>query len=135
MSFGLIYEIVSKRSGTSETATSSSWKFYLSGEGLSNYPPYPAELISPTSGKSFAPSTNSVELSWEGSHPEGELITYTLFFDNLDGLQEPLTDNKNITSKSKIVDVDSGNTYYWRVKTTDTNLNSSYSQIFSFIVD
>ena len=53
----------------------------------------------------------------------------------LDGLQEPLTDNKNITSKSKIVDVDSGNTYYWRVKTTDTNLNSSYSQIFSFIVD
>ena len=104
------WQIVSKRSGTSETATSSSWKFYLSGEGLSNYPPYPAELISPTSGKSFAPSTNSVELSWEGSHPEGELITYTLFFDNLDGLQEPLTDNKNITSKSKIVDVDSGNT-------------------------
>ena len=28
----------------------------------------------------------------------------------LDGLQEPLTDNKNITSESKIVDVDSGNT-------------------------
>ena len=127
--------IISKRSGTSVTATSNSWKFYLSGEGLLNYPPFPADLISPTSGKSFASTTTSVELSWEGDDPDGEILTYTLYFDNQDGLQTPSLENKNISSNSKNVNVNSGNTYYWRIKTTDTNENSSYSQVYSFIID
>ena len=36
-----------------------------------NYPPYPAKLISPKSGSSLSAGTTSVELSWEGSDPDG----------------------------------------------------------------
>ena len=58
------WKVTSKRNGTSKTAESSTWKFYLSGNGINNYPPYPSTLISPSSGNVFPSSTTSVELSW-----------------------------------------------------------------------
>mgnify|MGYP001179890183 FL=1 len=129
------WKVISKRNGTSKTATSNTWKFYLSGDGLTNYPPYPAKLISPKSGSSLSAGTTSVELSWEGSDPDGESLTYTLYFDTTDGLQSPLSSNKNITLSSKSVSVSSGKTYYWRIKSTDPNENSSYSLIYTFRVE
>ena len=45
----------------SKTAESSTWKFYLSSDGITNYPPYPSTLISPSSGHVFSSSTSSVE--------------------------------------------------------------------------
>jgi hypothetical protein len=114
---------------------SSTWKFYLSGDGISNYPPYPSTLISPSSGNVFSTSTTSVELSWEGSHPENSSLTYDLFIDTTDGLQDPISSNQNLSIKSKSVLVNSGNSYYWRVKAKDINNNSSYSTIHSFRVE
>ena len=129
------WKVTSKRNGTSKTAESSTWKFYLSGDGISNYPPYPSTLISPSSGNVFPSSTSSVELSWEGSHPENSSLTYDLYIDTTDGLQEPISSNKNLSAKSKSLQVSSGKSYYWRVKATDSNNNSSYSIVFSFKVD
>jgi len=123
--------------GPKGTAPSESetWKFYLSGNGISNYPPYPSTLISPSSGHVFPSSTTSVELSWEGSHPENSSLNYDLYIDTTDGLQEPISSNKNLSAKSKSLQVSSGKSYYWRVKATDSNNNSSYSIVFSFRVD
>ena len=129
------WKITSKRNGTTVTVESSTWKFYLSSDGISNYPPYPSTLISPSSGHIFSSSTSSVELSWEGSHPENSSLTYSLFIDTTDGLQDPTPSNQNLSVKSKSVQVSSGNSYYWRVKATDSNDNSSYSAIHSFKVE
>ena len=129
------WKIISKRNGTAKTVESSTWKFYLSGDGISNYPPYPSTLISPSSGHVFSSSNTSVELSWEGSHPENSSLTYDLYIDTTNGLQEPISSNKNLSAKFKSVQVSSGNSYYWRVKATDSNNNSSYSIVFSFKVD
>ena len=129
------WKITSKRNGTSETAESSTWKFYLSSDGISNYPPYPSTLLSPISAHSFSSDTSSVELSWEGLHPENLTLTYDLFIDTTDGLQDPISSNQNLSAKSKSVQVSSGNSYYWRVKATDSNNNSSYSAIHSFKVE
>ena len=129
------WKVTSKRNGTAETVESSTWKFYLSSDGISNYPPYPSTLISPSSGHVFSSSTSSVELSWEGSHPENSSLTYYLIIDTIDGLQEPISSNQNLSVKSKSVQVSSGNSYYWRVKATDSNNNSSYSAIHSFKVE
>ena len=129
------WKVTSKRNGTAETIESSTWKFYLSGDGISNYPPYPSTLISPSSGHVFSSSTSSVELSWEGSHPENSSLTYYLFIDTTNGLQDPTSSNQNLSVKSKSVQVSSGNSYYWRVKATDSNNNSSYSAIHSFKVE
>ena len=129
------WKITSKRNGTIVTVESSTWKFYLSSDGISNYPPYPSTLISPSSGHIFSSSNTSVELSWEGSHPENSSLTYSLFIDTTDGLQDPISSNQNLSVKSKSVKVSSGNSYYWRVKATDSNNNSSYSAIHSFKVE
>ena len=129
------WKVTSKRNGTAETVESSTWKFYLSSDGISNYPPYPSTLISPFSGHVFSSSTSSVELSWEGSHPENSSLTYYLFIDTTNGLQDPTSSNQNLSVKSKSVQVSSGNSYYWRVKATDSNNNSSYSAIHSFKVE
>ena len=129
------WKITSKRNGTTVTVESSTWKFYLSSDGISNYPPYPSTLISPSSGHIFSSSTSSVELSWKGSHPENSSLTYSLFIDTTDGLQDPTPSNQNLSVKSKSVQVSSGNSYYWRVKATDSNDNSSYSAIHSFKVE
>ena len=129
------WKITSKRNGTSETAESSTWKFYLSSDGISNYPPYPSTLLSPISAHSFSSDTSSVELSWEGLHPENLTLTYDLFIDTTDGLQDPISSNQNLSAKSKSVQVSSGKSYYWRVKAKDTNNNSSYSTIHSFKIE
>ena len=129
------WKITSKRNGTIVTVESSTWKFYLSSDGISNYPPYPSTLISPSSGHIFSSSNTSVELSWEGSHPENSSLTYSLFIDTTDGLQDPISSNQNLSVKSKSVQVSSGSSYYWRVKATDSNNNSSYSAIHSFKVE
>ena len=127
--------VESKRSGTSETSLSSNWKFYLSGDGLTNHPPFPSKLISPRSGTTFSSSTTIIELSWEGSDPDNDSILYTLFFDIIDGFQNPLNENINLESNLKRIDVNSSTTYYWRIKATDSKGNSSYSIIYTFRVN
>lgn len=129
------WKVTSKRNGTTETSNSSIWKFYLSGDGISNYPPYPSTLIYPTSGFSFPSDTTEVNLQWEGSHPENSSLTYDLYIDTTDGLQDPVSSNQNLNTTSKTVQVSSGNSYYWRVKATDSNNNSSYSIIHSFRIN
>lgn len=129
------WKITSKRNGTTETAESPTWKFYLSGEGVSNYPPYPSTLVSPTSGYTFPSDTSEIQLSWEGLHPESLSLTYDLYIDTTDGLQDPVSSNQNLSETSKTIQVSSENSYYWRVKTTDSNNNSSYSIVYSFRVD
>lgn len=129
------WEVKSKRSGTSETSLSSNWKFYLSGDGLTNHPPFPSKLISPRSGTTFSSSTTVVELSWEGSDPDNDSILYTLFVDNKNGLQNALSENINLRVSSKSIEVKSSKIYYWRIKATDTNGNSSYSLVYTFSVN
>ena len=95
------WKITSKRNGTTETAESPTWKFYLSGDGVSNYPPYPSTLVSPTSGYTFPSDTSEVQLSWEGSHPESLLLTYDLYIDTTDGLQDTVSSNQNLSDLMK----------------------------------
>ena len=128
------WKVVSKANDTSDTTSSDTWQFYLAGDGQENYAPFPATIISPTSGAAVDASNGLVTLSWEGNDPdEGDSLTYTIYFDEIDGLQDPQTDNTNITESSLEVEVESGTTYYWRVKTSD-GTSSSFTLVYSFIV-
>lgn len=130
------WKVISKRDGTSSTATSDIWRFYLSGEGTANYAPFPVALLSPSRGVAFQSSTTSVDLSWEqGSDPDGDSLTYTVYIDTIDGLQPPSDDNTGITANTLSINVSSGNTYYWRVKATDSNDNSSFSLVYTFQIE
>ena len=127
------WKVVSKSNGTSDTNTSDTWQFYLAGDGQENYAPFPATIISPTSGAAVDITDGKITLSWEGNDPdETDSLTYTIYFDNVDGLQDPV--KENISETSFEVNVENGKTYYWRIKTSDGQ-SSSYTIVYSFSVN
>ena len=129
------WKVVSKANDTSDTTSSDTWQFYLAGDGQENYAPFTATILSPTSGAAVDASNGLVTLSWEGNDPdEGDSLTYTIYFDEVDGLQDPQTANTDITETSLEVEVEDGTTYYWRVKTSD-GTSSSFTLVYSFIVN
>ncbi len=83
------WQIVSKSDETSTTATSELWQFYLAGDGEENYAPYPASIISPASGSTVAASEEGlITLKWSGEDPDEDTLTYTVYIDTVDGLQD-----------------------------------------------
>lgn len=126
------WKVISKNTSTTQTGTSSSWKFYLAGQGIKNYAPFPAELKTPASGSTVSRSDGKVTFTWEGSDPDqGDELKYTLYVDKTDGKQSPASDLTNISAKTADVALDAGTLYYWRIKTSD-GTNSSFSTVYSF---
>ena len=127
------WKVVSKANDTSDTTESDTWQFYLAGDGQENYAPFPATILSPTSGAAVDTNNGSITLSWEGNDPDEEdSLTYTIYFDEVDGLQDPIEEDSSETELE--VSVESGTTYYWRVKTSDGK-SSSFTLVYSFIVN
>ncbi len=123
--------VVSKNSGT-KTAQSTTWKFYNAGDAASSYAPFPAELVSPEMGTNLSTSTTSVTLQWKGSDVDNDIVNYDVAF----GTVNPPSNNLGTTNATEFsVDVTSGNTYYWRIVTTDGQNNSSESEVFQFKID
>tara|TARA_B110000444_G_scaffold261345_1_gene312803 strand:- start:727 stop:1482 length:756 start_codon:yes stop_codon:yes gene_type:complete len=129
------WKVISKSKDTSETSTSEIWQFYLAGDGQENYAPFPATIVNPSSGASVDASDGKIILSWGGNDPdESDTLTYTIYFDDIDGLQDPSEDNTGVSETSIEVSVESGKTYYWRVKTSDEK-SSSFTLVYSFFVN
>lgn len=127
------WKIVSKANDTNDTTESDTWQFYLAGDGQENYAPFPATILSPLSGAAVDSNNGSITLSWEGNDPdEVDSLTYTIYFDQVDGLQDPIEEDSSETELE--VSVESGTTYYWRVKTSDGK-SSSFTLVYSFIVN
>lgn len=123
--------IESKNSGSTR-ASSEIWKFYLAGDGESNFAPFPSEAISPSPGATVAFGNGTVKLEWEESEdPDGDPVTYTLFADKIDGKQAPQEAWKNLTGTSKEISVEANTVYYWRVVTSD-GINTASSITYTF---
>ena len=128
-----MWKVISKNTSTTQTGTSSSWKFYLAGQGIKNYAPFPADLKTPKSGSTISRSSEGkITFTWEGSDPDqNDELKYTLYVDKTDGKQSPASDLTNISAKTADVTLDAATLYYWRVKTSD-GTNSSFSTVYSF---
>lgn len=123
--------VVSKNSGT-KTTQSATWKFYNAGEAVSSYAPFPAELVSPEMGISLSATTGSVTLQWQGSDVDDDIVNYDVLFG---AINPPNTIQGTTSSTYFTVDVSSGNTYYWRIITKDSQNNTSESEVFQFKID
>ena len=129
------WRVVSKSNASNVTTNSDTWQFYLEGEGEENHVPFSATIISPSSGSTVNPSDGNVLLDWEGNDPDqGDELTYTVYFDSVDGLQSPSSEHTDLSESSLGVNVTSGTTYYWRVKTSDQT-SSSFTIVYSFQVN
>ncbi|HMC01124.1 MAG TPA: hypothetical protein VKN14_08830 [Flavobacteriaceae bacterium] len=123
--------VISRNSGT-QTAQSSTWKFYNAGEAVTSYAPFPAELVAPNMGSALDSNISNVLLEWNGSDVDDDIAEYEVLF----GTDNPPTTSQGVVSASNIdVNVTSGNTYYWIVITKDSQGNSSTSEIFQFKIN
>lgn len=123
------WQITSKNTGTATTA-SALWKFYLAGDGVVNYAPFPADALTPKPGSTVTPTDGKVNISWKSTDVNGDPMTYTLYVDTVDGKQNSVV-VENSSSASFNFTVIADTAYYWRVKTSD-GLNSSTSMIYAF---
>ena len=121
--------VISKATGTIETATSTVWKFYNSGDAIQTYAPFPAEISSPVMGATVNGTT--VNLEWVGSDVDNDIKEYDVYLDNVN---PPTTMIETVTLQNVSKEV-STNTYYWKVLTRDNEDNTSNSQVFQFRVE
>jgi hypothetical protein len=130
---GTPYEwfVISKANGTNETASSAKAKFYNQGPGIENYAPFPAEAVNPVRGSTI-PAATTVNLQWATSDIDDDIVGYAVFF----GTETDPTTEIGTTEDSNLdATITSGATYYWRVVTTDSQNNTSTSEVFEFRVE
>lgn len=119
---------VSARNEDGNSTNSATWKFYNAGEGVSNYAPFPAEVLFP--GMSATISGPTVTLQWDTSDIDNDIQNYKVY---LGTNPNPTTLLATVSSQELTgVGVVSGATYYWKVVTTDTQGNASTSPVFQF---
>ncbi|WP_273565429.1 hypothetical protein [Maribacter halichondriae] len=122
--------VISKKEGSEAQPESAKWKFYNAGAGVENYAPFPADAIAPTRGQTIG-TTTSVDLQWEGNDVDNDIEGFEVFFGTNDN---PTTSLGTTPQSSMNANVNSGQTYYWRVTTKDKAGNSAQSEVFDFRV-
>ena len=128
------WKVTSKNTSSTTTTASDTWKFYLAGDGVVNYAPFPADLKTPASGSTVTLSDGKATFTWEGTDPDsGDTLSYTLQADkDKDAVKtDPSIVVSNLSAQTADVELEAATTYYWRVKTSD-GTNASYSIVYSF---
>lgn len=119
---------VSSRKEGQTSVASQVWKFYNAGDGVTNYAPFPAEAVFP--GISATVTGPQVTLQWSADDVDGDIADYKIYFGTA---SNPTTLLSTVTQPQLAnVAVTAGNTYYWKVVTTDGQGNNSSSQVFQF---
>ncbi|NKI32002.1 hypothetical protein [Croceivirga thetidis] len=126
------WKITSFLVNSQEGTDSDTEAFYNSGPGLQFFVPFPASNPSPTSGSSFLSSTTTIDVSWESSDLDNDIIGFDFYFGTVTPPPLEMSDLEN-TIVNDIV-ISTGNTYYWKVVTKDQVGNESSSEIFFFSV-
>ncbi|MBU2997816.1 hypothetical protein KO500_15305 [Cellulophaga baltica] len=127
------WSVTSKNTDVDETATSEEWKFYNAGAQTS-YAPFPADILSPSSGESvFKHSNDEVTLIWEGTDVDLDIDSYEVYF-STSNPPTILIDTLDASTEELDVTVASSTIYYWKIKSIDEAGNTSSSGVYSFRV-
>ena len=125
--------VVSKSISTSTTAKSDTWKFYNSGPGTVNYPPFPAAITAPVFSQNITAANNVVNLLWTGSDTDGDIVGYDVYFGTTSS--PPLLKSNVADMFLNNVSVPTKTTYYWKIVTKDLMGNTSDSGLYQFTVN
>lgn len=117
-------------------AESDRWKFYLSGDAQTSYAPFPAELLSPQASSTVSANNDGeITLSWIATDVDSDIATYTLFMDTNDASTEVTQLSYQSGNMQYDIEVESNQTYLWRVVTLDQTGNTSDSGTYGFRVN
>lgn len=120
--------VVAKSNADGALTESAKWKFYNAGDGIINYVPFPADVVSPLMSSSVVGPT--VNLQWTGSDVDDDIADYKVYFGTT---SNPTTLIGTVSTETiEQVAVVAHTTYYWKVVTTDEAGNTSNSPIFQF---
>lgn len=111
---------------------SETWVFYNEGPGLETFAPFPATALSPVSGASISATSTVVNLRWKAEDLDDDISGYDLYFGENNNPELIETDLENPQFNN--IPVTSGNTYYWKIVTKDSQGHESISAIFYFSV-
>ena len=134
--------VVSKSNSTTQTAESSTFRFFNAGAPVENHTPFPAEAVSPNRGATLTGVT-SITLEWESSDIDNDLAAHTVqllgsseALDQVD-FDDEATVTYQTTSAQSVseVAVEAGKIYYWQVISQDEVGNSATSEVFEFRVN
>jgi hypothetical protein len=126
--------VTSKSSKSAVTAKSTIWKFYNPGLGTSSYPPYPAEMVSPTMGQSVIPNAGKITLQWKGSDADNDLVNYDVYLGTSSNNVTAIKTQHAATSLMD-VSVNANSVYYWKVISRDGKGNTSDSGLHEFKIN
>lgn len=121
--------VTSLATGSQNSATSGSRRFYLAGEGISSYAPFPADLTGPSSGSTVA--VNTVTFTWNGSDVDSQELEYALYLDTTDGKTQQEASGLTVQNY-EVTSLQAGTVYYWSIVTTDPEGNTSRSPSRTF---
>ena len=127
------WKVIASGEAGAKSASSELWKFFLAGDEVVNYAPFPPELISPRPSATIdVNSLNEIVLNWTCSDVDNDIVTFKVYLDTTDGstLVRELDYVQNNTELG--VDVDTGGNYFWKVIAVDGEGNSSSSGVYSF---
>jgi len=127
------WKVIASGEEGAKSVSSEQWKFFIAGDEVINYAPFPPELISPRPSATVdVNSLNEIVLNWTCSDVDNDIVTYKIYLDTTDGstLVRTLTYVQNNTELG--VDVVKNETYSWKVIAIDSNGNSSSSGVYSF---
>jgi hypothetical protein len=124
------WKVISKSNSVSQTASSTTWKFYNAGDGITSYPPFPAEIISPEMGAFVTVTDAKINLKWSGSAVANNIVGYDIYFGTTSS--PAIHKSNHTTTELTNVAVVNNTVYYWKIITKDSNGNTSDSGIFNF---
>jgi len=97
-----------------------------------NRPPEEPQLFTPDN-TALLISTTSVELSWDCNDPDGQLLTYDVYFgENTEALEVIATQS---ATSFLLEGITAGKTYYWMIVARDPFGDETPSVIYSFSTD
>jgi len=130
---GTNYEwlVISKSEKSLVTTSSDTFQFFNAGPGVVNHVPFSAVALSPENNADVSATNGKISLQWEASDVDDDIKDYEIFF----GTVKDQLESVGITDSSNFeLDVTSGTSYFWMVKTNDETNNSANSETFSFNV-
>jgi len=121
------WQLISRAAGSTETASSPSWRFYNAGPPVANYAPFPPYGPEPSMGTAL--DAGSLDLQWESSDLDGDALSHSVYL----GTEDPPTTLLGETQGQQLSATVLANTvYYWRVICTDAAGNATASEVFQF---
>ena len=124
---------VTATGGTTGSANSDIWKFYLSGAEIVNYAPFPPEILKPRSASTITVIDGLITLKWNCTDVDNDIIEYEIFMDSIDASTSVKKIDHLSTTTETTISANNKTTYYWKIVAKDSEGNKSSSGVYSFL--